>query len=230
MVDLEELEAEVQRTFRGGKNAHYRERQISHGHGGSAEGTEAEGERFVFVLKYDDCSSDTESAGAMNISRPIRDRNNSRCTLGPFPPSPLVQACCSQSWTSERMLKDPHERNPRNASEDGRNPRATFKIPTVNHSYRVDGVMCMITPCLLAAINFLSGPTSVLGSYRYPESPTASEDFEIAVTQGLRRVMVRQGKQMTSNNPDILFTRLFSPPAWKGGIPRATIFRAIEAR
>lgn len=60
------------------------------------------------------------------------------------------------------------------ASERGheRHSWTSFEIPTINHGYGVDGVTRMITPCLLAAINFLpAGSTSAPRSYRYPEVP-----------------------------------------------------------
>ncbi|EFN67592.1 hypothetical protein EAG_16274 [Camponotus floridanus] len=61
----------------------------------------------------------------------------------------------------------------RNSESLGENTVETpelFRIPTVNHSYRVDGAMCMITPCLLAAINLHPfAPPHILGFYRYPK-------------------------------------------------------------
>lgn len=61
-------------------------------------------------------------------------------------------------------------RNSESSSENTVETRELFRIPTVNHSYRVDGAMCMITPCLLAAINLHPfAPPYILEFYRYPK-------------------------------------------------------------
>lgn len=70
----------------------------------------------------------------------------------------------------------------RNSESSGENTVETpelFRIPTVNHSYRVDGAMCMITPCLLAAINlhpFAPPPRSrILQVSKGPVPPRTSK-------------------------------------------------------
>lgn len=106
----------------------------------------------------------------------------------------------------------------RDSENSGQNTVETwklFRIPTVNHSYRVDGAMCMITPCLLTAINLhLSAPPPrILQVSKGPVPPRTSKWlWRIA----WRCVMGRQRDQMTLNNPDILFIHLSA--AWKDGI------------